>query len=258
MIGSKQHHITRVPFVWYYLIMAIAKQDLEKKLAEVMTRLDQLEVERTALIKRREIFTEMMAEFFGGDAVRKPTVNTNINRASLNSLQIADAIDLVIPEGQWHTARSLTSLLNERGKVCEFKAVKLALERNKGKRYDCRNTGALIEWQKLAKLESQTGQNGNHAPVAGSKIVNYPATNPTIPDRAEAVMRTRGPIYIKDLFAEMRSQGWQGTGNDDNDRNTLLSTLSTRKQRFKNLGGNVWDVAATSNTNAANGTLFTH
>lgn len=64
----------------------------------------------------------------------------------------------------------------------------------------------------------------------------------TIPDRAEEIIRRRGPIHLKPLFKEMRLTGWKATGDDAKDLRNLASSLSTRKERFKNMGQNVWDV----------------
>jgi len=256
----------------------VTRQDVERKIEEVAARLDQLHSERAridseeaTLRRKRESYLDMMAEFFTEPDIQQRideppqsqiTADTyegkqiSIGASILRELPIADVAELVLDDDVWVTARRLFEILSARGKDCNYKAVRIALERNDKKRFEHRSTGAVIEWRKLPK---QTSTRVVEAKRVVEQAPGGDDSAPlTIPDRAEAVIRTRGALYVNDLFAEMRSQGWKGTGNDHNDRNTLLSTLSTRKQRFKNLGGNVWDVVAASSNHAANGTLFTN
>ena len=92
-----------------------------------------------------------------------------------------------------------------------------------------------------------TAQNGNGHYAPPSKMA------PTIPDRAEAVIRQRGALHLKDLFREMRAAGWKATGDDRNDIRNLQNSINGRKERFKNLGNNVWDVVAKRPTNDSGG-----
>ena len=64
----------------------------------------------------------------------------------------------------------------------------------------------------------------------------------TTPDRVEQILRRRGRLHLKDLFVEMRADGWKSTGNDSNDMKNLRNSIYTRKERFKNVGNNIWEL----------------
>lgn len=67
---------------------------------------------------------------------------------------------------------------------------------------------------------------------------------PTISNRAEQVLRRRGPLHMKELLQEMRSAGWKGKGNDFKDAKNVTNSMLNHKQMFRNRGGNIWEVIA--------------
>ncbi len=94
----------------------------------------------------------------------------------------------------------------------------------------------------------------HHSSQNGSVGILFPdedaiSTAPSsIPERAEKILRQRGPLHLSELFTEMRKQGWKATGDDTRDKRNLASSLWTRKgDRFNNLGNNVWEVVRKGN-----------
>lgn len=73
-------------------------------------------------------------------------------------------------------------------------------------------------------------------------LSNPAVTNLSIPDRAEVILKERGPLYLSELFKQMRQRGWKATGDDSKDKKNLAASLFARKKRFLNIGNNTWDV----------------
>ncbi len=144
----------------------VTQSDVERKLAEVANRLDEIEEERARLLRRKEFLVTAMSEFFGESVVqqgvsREPPplatganlhgdAGTDLDTEQMSALTVADAADVVLRDGSWMTARQLTEKLNEKGKICNYKAVRIALERNAGKRFERRTRGPVVEWRRLA------------------------------------------------------------------------------------------------------------
>ena len=102
----------------------------------------------------------------------------------------------------------------------------------------------LSQFLEIAKQLSTTLPGNGRRPVE-KPAVQVPALQPpnmSIPDRAFAILKTKGKLHLSELFLEMRRLGWKSTGDNVKDKKNLNTSLSTRPTRFHNLGKNVWEV----------------
>lgn len=63
---------------------------------------------------------------------------------------------------------------------------------------------------------------------------------------AEYVLKVYGPrLHINEILAKMRVEKWSGTGDAAKDKKTLYNGMSVKKDRFKNVGRNIWELTET-------------
>jgi hypothetical protein len=78
------------------------------------------------------------------------------------------------------------------------------------------------------------------SPVHGFQQDSNKQWDNSAPAIAERVILELGPLHAKVLHEELRKRGYKSSASDP--INHLASKLRRRPTRFKNLGGNVWDV----------------
>jgi len=60
-------------------------------------------------------------------------------------------------------------------------------------------------------------------------------------DLADYVLQVHGPqLHLNAILDHMIEEGWQGSGNRRKDWKNLFNNLSSKKKRFRNVGGNTW------------------
>jgi hypothetical protein len=98
------------------------------------------------------------------------------------------------------------------------------------------------------RLEPQTGKDSEPERLPEPRVAR-PARPPLqkdgvnmTADLAEFVLAVHGPkMHLEDVLKHMLEEGWVGTGDHARDLKNLYNNLWAKKERFRNVGKNIWE-----------------